>query len=377
MTIITTASEFNNLCLSLSQSVHDFIAVDTEFVRQKTYWPHWSLLQLATAKDTYIVDVTNLNPHKDFEAFKNLLLQSSITKVFHACRQDIEIFLHELDIIPNTIFDCQIAAFLCGFPEGMGLAKLAHELLGIEVTKAQQHTNWLSRPLSSKQIAYATTDVEIIRKLYNELNFKLNKLERWGWLHYEQAHLFLSRTYLPDLDGLWYRIRTHHKMKASKRALLQELCRWREEKAQELNYNRARVATDDMLVKIVDIEPEDIVGLVDQVPAISINHMEEIWSLLSDFKKRSPHTYPKLKHAPYRPPYLIEVFEKIAKLRHQTAIHLNVAERLLASDEAIRNFISGSEANFSSNWRYEVFGKQAEEILKPYLQNESINKTIG
>lgn len=370
MTIITTASEFNSLCLSLSQSTHDFIAVDTEFVREKTYWPRWSLLQLATSKDVYIVDITNLNAHKDFEAFKNLLLQSSITKVFHACRQDIEIFLHELDIIPSTIFDCQVAAFLCGFPEGMGLAKLACELLGIEVTKAQQHTNWLSRPLSPKQIAYATMDVEIIRELYNALNLKLNELGRWGWLHYEQAHLFSSRTYLPDLDGLWHRIKTHHKMKASKRALLQILCRWREEKAQELNYNRARVATDDVLVKIVDVEPESILDLADQVPEIPINYLEEIWTLLSVFKEREPHTYPKLNHAPYRPPYLIEAFEKIAELRYQTAIQLSVAERLLASDEAIRNFISGTEVNFSSNWRYEIFGKQAEDILKSYTKTD-------
>lgn len=377
MTIITTASEFNDLCLSLSQSVHDFIAVDTEFVREKTYWPHWSLLQLATVQDTYIVDVTNLNFHKDFEAFKNLLLHSSITKVFHACRQDIEIFLHELDVIPNTIFDCQVAAYICGFSEGVGLAKLAQELLGIEVTKAQQHTNWLSRPLSPKQISYATMDVEIIQKLYHALDIKLSGLGRWGWLHYEQAHFFSSRTYLPDLDGLWCRIKTHHKMKPSKRALLQELCRWREEKAQEMNYNRARVATDDILVRIVDFMPEDIIGLADMVPEISINYLEEIWELLLAFRERNPYTYPKLKNPPFRPPYLIEAFEKIAWLRHQAAFQLNVAERLLATDEAIKNFISGMDVNFNHNWRYEVFGRQAEEILKPYLQIENLNNTIG
>lgn len=375
MTIITSAVEFNNLCLSLGQSVPDFIAVDTEFVREKTYWPHWSLLQIATSTDVYIVDVTNLNPHKEFEAFKNLLLQSSITKVFHACRQDIEIFLHELDIIPNTIFDCQVAAFLCGFPEGMGLANLARDLLRIEITKAQQHTNWLSRPLSPKQIVYATQDVEIIRELYNALNLRLNELGRWGWLHHEQAHLFSSRTYLPDLDDLWHRLKTPHKMRASKRALLQILCRWREEKAQELNYNRARVVTDNVLIKIVDIEPENILALADQVPEISIDYLEEVWTLLLAFKERSPHTYPKLRHAPYRPPYLIEAFGKIAELRYQKATQLNVAERLLASDEAIRNFISGSEVSFSRNWRYEVFGRQAEDILKPYTQKENLNKT--
>lgn len=373
MMIITTASEFNDLCLLLSQSVHNFIAVDTEFVRERTYWPHWSLLQLATDQETYIIDITRLDVQKDFEVFKNLLLHSAITKVFHACRQDIEIFLHELDIIPNSIFDCQIAAYICGFSEGVGLARLAQDLLGVEITKAQQHTNWLSRPLSSKQIAYATMDVEIIRQIYHGLSARLDQLGRWGWLHYEQAYLFSSRTYLPDMDNLWHRLKTHHKMKPLKRALLQDLCRWREEKAQELNYNRGRVMTDDALVKVVNSMPGDILELADIIPETSIQYLEEIWALLLAFEKRSSHTYPKLKNPPPRPVYLSEAFDKIAMLRRQIAGELNIAERLLATDEAIKNFISGLEVNFSHSWRHEVFGKMAEEILASYLPTENLS----
>ncbi|WP_032112256.1 ribonuclease D [Candidatus Paracaedibacter symbiosus] len=366
MTIITTASEFNKLCQRLAHGTHGFIAVDTEFVREKTYWPQWSLLQIAIPEDVYIVDVTSLDREKDFDAFKDLLLHSSILKVFHACRQDVEIFLHELDIIPNAIFDCQIAAYLCGFSEGMGLAKLAYELLRVEVIKTQQHTNWMSRPLSPKQLAYATVDVQVIQKLYHALEAKLGELGRWGWLHYEQEHLFSSRTYMPNVDELWHRIRTHHKMKASKRALLQELCRWREEKARELNYNRARVINDDALVKIINLNSENILELADQVPGIDVDYLEEIWALLLAFKSRSPHTYPRLKHPPRRPPYLLEAFEKIAQLRQQIAVKLQVSERLLANDEAIKDFVSDYEVPFTRGWRYEVFGAEAQGILKLY-----------
>ncbi len=345
MPIITTALEFNELCLFLTQSAPDFIAVDTEFIREKTYWPQWSLLQLATTEKVYIIDVINLDKEKDFSVFKDLLQQRSILKVFHACRQDVEIFLHELNVIPEVFFDCQVAAYLCGFQEGIGLAKLAQELLGVEVAKTQQHTNWLSRPLSSHQLAYATVDA---------LCQKIEMLGRWGWLHEEQLHLSMPETYQQDRGEMWRRIKTPEKMKASKRALLQELCRWREEKAQQLNYNRGRVMADDLLIKIINLQPESIVDLADQAPEISIEHLDEIWVLLLTFKDRRPHTYPTLKLPPPRPVYLLE------------ASDLGIAERLLGNDESIRDFISGAEVIFSQGWRCEVFGIHAQEVLNQY-----------
>lgn len=366
MPIITTATEFNNLCLFLSQSTPDFIAVDTEFVREKTYWPQWSLLQLATTEKIYIIDVSNLDKEKDFSAFKDLLRQRSILKVFHACRQDVEIFLHDLNVIPDAFFDCQVAAYLCGFSEGIGLAKLAQELLGMEVTKTQQHTNWLSRPLTPNQLAYATADVEVIKKLYHALHQKIETLGRWGWLHEEQLHLSMLETYRQNHNEMWRRIKTPEKMKAYKRALLQELCRWREEKAQQSNYNRGRIMTDDLLVKIMNLRPESILDLADQAPEISIEHLDEVWMLLVTFKERRPHTYPTLRLPPPRPTYLLEAFAKIVPLRAQIAGNLGVAERLLGNNDAIRDFISGAEVIFSQGWRYEVFGIHAKEILNLY-----------
>ncbi len=368
MPIITTASEFNDLCLFLTQSAPDFIAVDTEFIREKTYWPQWSLLQLATTEKVYIIDVINLDKGKDFSAFKDLLQQRSILKVFHACRQDVEIFLHELNIIPDAFFDCQVAAYLCGFQEGIGLAKLAQELLDVEVTKTQQHTNWLSRPLSPHQLAYATADVEVIKKLYHALFQQIETLGRWGWLYEEQLHLSMPETYQQDCGEMWRRIKTPEKMKASKRALLQELCRWREEKAQQLNYNRGRVMTEDLLIKIINLQPESIVDLADQAPEISLEHLDEIWMLLLAFKDRRPHTYPTLKLPPSRPLYLLEAFAKMTPLRRRIASDLGIAERLLGNDEAIRDFISGAEVIFSQGWRFEVFGIHAQEILNEYIK---------
>lgn len=368
MPIITSALEFNDLCLSLSESAPEFIAVDTEFIREKTYWPQWSLLQLATTEKVYIIDVMNLDREKDFSAFKDLLKQRSILKVFHACRQDIEIFLHELNVIPDAIFDCQIAAYLCGFQEGIGLAKLAQELLSIEVVKTQQHTNWLSRPLSPHQLAYATADVEIIKKLYHALYQKIETLGRWGWLHEEQLHLSIPETYQQDRGEMWRRIKTPEKMKASKRALLQELCGWREDKAQQLNYNRGRVMSDDLLIKIINSQPENIVDLADQVPEISIDYLDEVWVLLLTFKDRRPHTYPTLRLPPSRPVYLLEVFAKIAPLRRQIASDFGIVERLLSNDESIRDFISGVDVVFSQGWRFEVFGIHAQQILNQYTK---------
>lgn len=366
MTILTTADEFNTLCHFLSQTNQGYIAIDTEFIRESTYWPQWALLQLATNENVYIIDVTKLDKEKDFTAFKDLLLQRSLLKVFHACRQDVEIFFHELNVIPNTLFDCQVAAYLCGYSAGIGLANLAYELLGIEVIKTQQNTNWLSRPLTYKQIAYATADVQVIQQLYRVLQGKLDKLGRWGWLHSEQIYLSSPQTYQQDSNEMWRRIKTPEKIKASKRALLQELCRWREEKAQRLNYNRAKVITDEVLIKIIGLNCENIVELADQAPEITIDSIEDVWNLLVAFKDRRPHTYPVLKLPAPRPHYLLEAFSKIAALRSQTAATLAVVERLLGNDEALRDFISGTEVIFCHGWRYEVFGQQAENILNQY-----------
>lgn len=366
MTVITSVSEFRDICLDLTQTTHGYVAIDTEFVREKTYWPQWSLLQLAIPEASYIIDVTTLDREDDFHAFKDLLRQDSIIKVFHACRQDMEIFFHELGIIPTTFFDCQTAAYLCGFPEGIGLAKLARELLDLQITKTQQYTNWLSRPLTDKQIAYATLDVEVIRQLYHALCGRLDELGRWGWLHYEQDYLRLPETYLPDANHLWKRIKTQHKMKAINRALLQELCRWREEKARSLNFNRGRVITDDAISKIIEFKTDNILDLAEHLPEIPIAHLEEIWDLLEAFQARPPHTFPRPKRPLHRPVYLPEAFEKIARLRQQVALKLQVSERLLANDEAVKDFISGNEANFMRGWRYEIFGAEAEKILKAY-----------
>lgn len=369
MELITNPIHFNTLCQSICDAQYNYIAIDTEFVREKTYWPKWSLLQIATPKDIYLIDVSIFNVKDNFDSFKNLLLQNCILKVFYACRQDIEIFFHELDTIPNGIFDCQIAATLCGYGEGMGMAAMAKELLGVDMTKSQQHTNWMIRPLSQKQLDYASEDVRVIRQLYLVLVQKIEEMKRWGWLHCEQAHLSCSRTYVQDHQVLWQKLKTHHKLKASKRALLQDLCQWREEKAQELNYNRGRVLTDETLIKILDIKSDDLIVIADTIPELPVDYLEEIVEVFKKFKLRSPQSYPQLYFPPSRPPYLAEALEKLKKLRHETSVKLRVPERLIAGVEEMKDFLSGEEVNFLKNWRFEVFGKQAEEILSLYKTN--------
>lgn len=366
MSFLTTAEEFNNFCQFLCQTPPEYIAIDTEFVRENTYWPQWSLLQIATPKETYIIDVIGFNKQKDFESFKNVLLQRSILKVFHACRQDIEIFLQELGVLPDSIFDCQIAASICGFNEGIGLAKLAYNLLGVEVLKTQQHTNWLIRPLSSQQLTYAAMDVQVIEQIFLMLQNQLDNLGRWGWLHEEQAPFSLITTYRPDGNDLWRRLKTPEKLKPAKRALLQELCKWREEKAQALNYNRAKVINDEMLIHLIRLNVENIIELVEYAPSLSPEIAEEIWSIMQAFAKRPSHTYPSLKVASIRPPYLMEAFTELSTLRNHIATKLGIAERLLGNNEALKDFISGQSVIFSQGWRYDVFGKEAEKILKDF-----------
>ena len=185
MRLVTSTQDLIDVCTTFSNA--DFVAVDTEFMRETTFWPDLCLIQIAAGDDEIIVDT--LAEDIDLKPFFSLMANESVTKVFHAARQDIEIIHHRAGIVPSPVFDTQIAAMVCGFGESASYGLLVKKLLNRELDKSSRFTDWSRRPLSDKQLTYAIGDVTHLRDLYPKLRDQLNVNGRAQWLNEEMSVL--------------------------------------------------------------------------------------------------------------------------------------------------------------------------------------------
>src|SRR5262245_54800092 len=191
MRLITTTDELADLCTRLAQL--DFVAVDTEFMREQTYWPRLCLIQLAGPEDQALVDP--LSSGISLEPFFDLMADEGVVKVFHAARQDLEIVWNQARLIPHPIFDTQVAAMVCGFGESVSYVNLVKQITRQDLDKTSRFTDWSRRPLSQHQLAYALGDVTHLRAVYRRLKADLEKAGRESWLDEEMGELTDPRTY--------------------------------------------------------------------------------------------------------------------------------------------------------------------------------------
>ena len=203
MTLITDQTELAEFCRDLAAA--DFITVDTEFMRESTYWPQLCLVQLAGPDRHAAVDP--LAPGLNLQPLYDLMADESVLKVFHAARQDIEIFLHQGKVMPRPVFDTQIAAMVCGYGESVGYETLVVSLTGRRVDKMSRFTNWAQRPLTAPQLAYALADVTHLRDVYTRLRERLDRNGRTAWVEEEDAVLVADGTYDLDPANAWRRLR--------------------------------------------------------------------------------------------------------------------------------------------------------------------------
>ncbi|MEO1794260.1 MAG: ribonuclease D, partial [Pseudomonadota bacterium] len=245
MHVITTTADLAAACDRLA--AHPFVTVDTEFLRESTYWPVLCLIQLASAEEALIVDP--LADGIDLAPFYELMSAASTTKVFHAARQDVEIVHHQAGIIPAPLFDTQVAAMVCGFGDSISYVNLVRTVTNIGLDKGARFTDWSRRPLSEKQLSYALADVTHLRDVYLYLVARLEETGRAGWLAEEMAVLTNPDTYLTKPEDAWRRLKLKVKDRRAL-AILMELAAWREAQAQSQNVPRNRVLKDDALYDI-------------------------------------------------------------------------------------------------------------------------------
>jgi ribonuclease D len=256
MPMISDTQSLADFCDRLKSA--SFITVDTEFMREKTYWPQLCLVQVAGPDEARAIDP--LAPGIDLAPLFALMADERILKVFHAARQDVEIFLHLTGRMPKPLFDTQVAAMVCGFGDAVGYETLASQLARARIDKSMRFTDWALRPLTEKQIQYALADVTHLRVAYEKLVRKLEKNNRIDWLSEEMALLAEPGTYLVDPVHAWRRLKPRS---SSPRflAVLRELAAWREREAQERDLPRQRVLRDEMLMEIAAHHPTNTAEL--------------------------------------------------------------------------------------------------------------------
>jgi ribonuclease D len=256
MRTITTTEDLASFCAEAA--AHDYVTVDTEFLRERTYYSQLCLIQLAVpgeGDDTAVL-VDPLAGGLDLAPLYGLFRDTSVVKVFHAARQDLEIFYVDAGVIPDPLFDTQVAAMVCGFGEQVGYETLVKRIAKEQIDKSSRFTDWSHRPLSDAQKKYALADVTHLRKIYEFLAGKLKKQNREGWVEEEMKILTSPETYVVKPEEAWQRIRTRTNTPRFL-GLVKELAQFREAYAQKNNVPRSRVYKDDALVELASTKPKD------------------------------------------------------------------------------------------------------------------------
>jgi ribonuclease D len=366
MTLISDTRELAAFCARIAES--QFITVDTEFMRERTYWPKLCVVQLGGADEAAAIDA--LAEGIDLAPVFELMENRDLLKVFHAGRQDLEIFHHLTGKLPQPIFDTQIAAMVCGFGDSAGYETLVTKLTRAHLDKASRFTDWSARPLTDRQIAYALDDVTYLRKVYEKLQKKLAQNGRAEWLAEEIGTLTSPETYDPNPEEVFRRIKTRS---ASPRylAVLREIAAWRELEAQRLDLPRSHVLRDESMVEIAHHMPTTPAELA-RTRGVGRRLAEgsagaALLAALARGKALAEKDCPQPVDRPMMPNGLGPVTDLLKVLLKMKAEESGAAQRLVASSDDLDLIAAfGEEADVPAlhGWRREVFGEDALKLCR-------------
>lgn len=360
MRIITTTHELSAACERLARS--PFVAVDTEFMRETTYWPKLCLIQMASEDVEAIVDP--LAPGVDLSAFFALMANEGVVKVFHSGRQDIEIVYNLARIIPHPIFDTQVAAMVCGFGDSISYDALVKKLLKCNIDKAARFTDWSKRPLRESQVEYALGDVTHLRGVYLRLRKQLDDSGRASWLDEEMAELTDCGNYEFHPEHAWRRLKMRVKTRKAL-AILMELAKWRERAAQQQDVPRGRVLKDEAIYDIAQQAPQSVGDLavlrtINEGLARS-GRGREILEAVERGLQRRPEELPDLKTGQPLPPAAVAVTDLLRVLLKAVSASHGVAAKLIATSDDLDKIALDDNADVHAlrGWRRELFGESA------------------
>jgi ribonuclease D len=367
MDLITTTADLSAACNRMSR--HDFVTVDTEFLRETTYYPLLCVAQMATTDEAVVIDT--LASDLSLAPFFDLMANERVVKVFHAARQDIEIVWHQAKLIPRPIFDTQVAAMVLGYGDSISYDQLVQRITGDVLDKSLRFTDWSRRPLSPAQVAYAISDVTHLREVFLSLSADLQKRGRGEWVGEEMEVLTSPETYRAEPETAWERLKTRVR-KPRELAVLIEIAAWREREAQSRDVPRGRVLKDDALGDIAThapTTPEKLAAL----RSLPRGFERSKWGadILEAVKRglaRDPAGLPRLEK-PRQNLNGNATVELLKVLLRMTSERHGVAAKVIATVDDLERIAGDDRADVPAlhGWRREMFGDQAIALKQGQL----------
>lgn len=364
MTPITTTEALAEFCARLSTA--PFIAVDTEFMRETTYWPKLCLIQAASSEHEGIIDP--LAEGLDLAPFLDLLRDPNIVKVFHACRQDVEIFVR-LGAMPRPLFDTQAAAMAAGFGDQVSYDSIVRQMLKVDLDKGSRFTDWSRRPLSDAQLHYAIGDVTHLAALYPKLRDRLARENRLDWVMSEMEDFVDPALYDTDPENAWKRLKPK-KYSAKYLAAFKTAAVWRERAAQERDQPRGRILKDEAIDEIATQGPTDVDAFnrMRSVPKgfggsrLGLELIEALKAALADPEAHAPKLQRPAHNQP-APPSVVELLKVLLKAKSDNA---GVASKLIATVADLEKIALSDDADIDAmkGWRRQLFGEDAIKLKK-------------
>lgn len=359
MELIATTAELADVCARMAR--HPFITVDTEFLRESTYYPLLCVAQMASTDEAVVVDA--LAENIDLAPFFELMTNERVIKVFHAARQDIEIVWHMAGKIPHPIFDSQVAAMVLGFGDSISYDQLVQRITGDALDKSHRFTDWTRRPLSEAQVHYALSDVTHLRDVYLKLAADLERRGRTNWVEAEMSVLTSPDTYRADPERAWERLKSRVR-KPKDLSVLIEVAAWREREAQSRDVPRSRVLKDDAVGDVAVQAPTTIerLGHLRSLPKGFERSRwgAEIVEAVNRGLARDPKTLPRLER--FRPAANgAAVVELLKVLLRMTSERHGVAAKVIATVDDLDRIAAddGADVPALKGWRRELFGEKA------------------
>jgi ribonuclease D len=364
---INTPDQLAKLCEQIKKE--PWLALDTEFLREKTYYPKFCLLQIATPEWVVCVDPIALPKLDDlFEALYN----PTIVKVFHSCRQDLEIFYQLTGKLPAPIFDTQVAAPLLGYQDNPGYAMLVSSLLNINLNKAHTRADWSKRPLTEAEIEYAADDVIYLCQIYQLMVQKLTALGRIDWLKHDFAELENPALYVVAPEKAWFKIKGKNKLTGKQLSIIQTLAQWREKTAQSEDRPKSWLLRDELLFDLAKLQPETVVELanVRGINERAVNRYgKELCQLITAAKNRAPlplHDKDRPAKKTQQQEAILDILTALVRIRAEENA-LNPSILATRKDLEVLLFNDDDDCPLLHGWRYTMAGRELVGLLKGEL----------